>query len=347
MGFFRNIFVRRPELKVKENCFQTQDMENLVEGVYKTIKFYEPDLKNSNKWLSDFVDVYKINNLDKSEVFKFFALTMVFQGGDPRTYEPLKRSHLFYPEEIESKLAKTKCEALKSSKLLETTCIYSKKEREKIYHKDRKRKPSHICYKYDMTGSCPVKELGYDIHHMKSSAISKGIVSAHLVAKERWDGNINNVYFQALSCGGNTGKIARHIVYELEHVYNVNEKIANLFCRWMSNPDIVPFVNAWQRKVDWKLFVTIDKYLIRTLNRMGVAPKNADDYAYIYAIREIANQISLKEFGFQKHNPLIIETTLRMLSKKADGVTQKKDGFCLDEPKCGECPATNGCKKDI
>jgi len=346
MGLFRSLFGGRPKLKYKENCFQTPAMENLVEGIYKTIKFYESDLKKSNEWLTEFVDADKINNLDKKEVFKFFALTMIFQGGDPKTYEQLKNTGAFNPEDIETKIARTKCDALSDSKSLEKKCIYSKHKREKIYNKNRKRKPRHVCYNPKLTADCPVKHLGFHIHHMKSSAIAKGIVSAHLIAKERWEGDINNVYLQALSCW-NKGKAARHMVYELEHSYNVNVKVANMFCRWMSNPDIVPFVDAWQRKVDWKLFVTIDKNIIRTLSRMGIAPRNADDYEYIYVIREIANQINLRKFGFQKHNPLIIETTLRMLSKKADGITQEKDGFCLDTPKCEECTASNGCKKDI
>ncbi|MEM2974170.1 MAG: hypothetical protein QW112_00875, partial [Candidatus Micrarchaeia archaeon] len=156
---------------------------------------------------------------------------------------------------------------------------------------------------------------------------------------------MNNIYRQTLSMNDESDA-ARHLISEISWTMNVNEKISNMFCGWMSNPDIIPSINAWRVGIDWTQFVTIDTMVPRVLKRMGLVPDNASYQNCVYAIRSIARHVDLKRFGFHKYNPMIVEVSIWMLSRKSDGTMQKNSGFCFKEkPDCRGCTVSKSCKK--
>jgi len=341
MSIFKALGRYRLLKESKPPCFETQNSKILAEGIRKAVGDSASEIRSLDIWIEKYIDVGKVNKLDREETFKMFALTMLFQGGDAATNKVLQQSQLdeFYPKKIEGRISVMNCGAIRDSASFRN-CEYLKSKK---ISKTALR--TSVCYD-KANSNCPVKRIGHTVKHMKSSAIAKGVVSIYLTSKERWEGDINNVYRQAIS-NWDEKEAARHLVYELTWPYNVSDKIANMFCGWMTNPDVIPSIKAWRPGVDWTQFATIDSLVIRALNRMGLAPRNATYYNYTYALREIAKRVDLRKFGFKRFNPLVVETALWMLSRKADGVMQKKDGPCLDTPVCGSCHASNGCKKDI
>jgi len=341
MGIFKAIGRYKLLKESKSSCFETQNAKILAEGIRKAVGDSASEIRSLDIWIEKYVDVGKVNKLDRGETFKMFALTMLFQGGDAATNKVLQQSQLdeFYPKKIEGRISNMNCGVIKDS-ISFRDCEYLKSK--KISKSALKKS---ICHN-SVNVSCPVKLIGHMVKHMKSSAIAKGVVSTYLLSKERWEGDINNIYRQAIS-NWDEKEAAKHLVYELTWPYNVSDKIANMFCGWMTNPDVIPSIRAWRPGIDWTQFATIDSLVIRTLNRMGLAPRNATYYNYVYALRKIAEIVDLRKFGFERFNPLVVETALWMLSRKADNAMQKKDGPCLDTPNCSPCHASNGCKKDI